>query len=283
MWNWISKLAELTQKGESLVLVTVSHVLGSTPREPGAKLIVCEDGSFHGTVGGGQLEQRVLDDARETLTTGHARTVRYPLGAKAGQCCGGVMDVLFEPLNVGPRLYLFGGGHVAQALCQVLEGTPFQIDLIDEREEWREAKALPAHLRRHESWEDFLADAPFDQKRTFAAVMTHRHDLDQELIAALLKKPLLFLGLIGSKPKWTRFTERLRQAGHTDEELARVHCPIGLPVGGKAPREVAISVAAQLLQVHHTSSGQAQSPADRVGAPLSTNTLRFCLNDQWPS
>jgi len=172
------------------------------------------------------------------------------------------MDVLVETLNTGPRLLLFGAGHVAQALCQVLEGTPFTVELVDERQEWLEREGLPASVHRHEeAGEDFIASAHFDPERTYVAIMTHQHDLDQALVAALIDKPVRYLGLIGSKAKWHRFQARLEQRGFTRTQLDRVKCPIGLPIGGKSPREVAISVAAELLQRYHQGASDATPEA----------------------
>jgi xanthine dehydrogenase accessory factor len=175
------------------------------------------------------------------------------------------MDVLVETLNTGPSLFLFGAGHVAQALCQVLEGTPFTVDLVDERREWLDREGLPASVRRHEeAGEDFITSARFDEERTYVAVMTHQHDLDQALVAALIDKPVRYLGLIGSRAKWHRFQARLEQRGFTRTQLDRERCPIGLPIGGKSPREVAISVAAELLQRYHQGAAEASPGAEEL-------------------
>src|SRR5438874_1277930 len=112
MWNWVSQLEKFRAAAQPLVLATVTHVTGSAPREVGAKMIVLPDGKIHGTIGGGHLEQLVIGDSLKSLEEGCSKTLRYPLGAKAGQCCGGIVDVLLEVLNHGPRLYLFGAGHV---------------------------------------------------------------------------------------------------------------------------------------------------------------------------
>jgi xanthine dehydrogenase accessory factor len=253
VWNWVGQLETLRREGRPVAVVTVVACSGSTPREVGAKMLVDAE-RFWGTIGGGQLEQLVLADARAVLANGTPKVTRYPLAAKAGQCCGGAMDVLVETLNTGPVLYLFGAGHVAQAVCQVLEGTPFRVELIDERAEWLNMPGLPAAVTRHEEdGEGFIAQATFDPQRSFAAVMTHRHDLDQSLVAALMGRELRYLGLIGSRAKWKRFRDRLSARGFTEAQLDRVRCPIGLPTGGKSPREVAISIAAELLQQHHAA------------------------------
>lgn len=252
MWDWVRQLAEWSRDEVPFAVATVTGCQGSSPAAPGAKLLVRADGPFHGTVGGGHLEQLVLADARTCLDRGEPRSFRYPLGAKLGQCCGGVVDVFVEPVNHGPRLYLFGAGHVGQALCRTLEGTPFRIHLVDERPEWLHGERVPASVVRHEEpWDVFAARAVWDARRTYVAVMTHRHDVDQDIIAFAVDKPARYVGLIGSKTKWARFRQRLEARGVTAGQLQRVQCPMGVEIGGKSPQEVAVSIAAGLLQVHH--------------------------------
>jgi xanthine dehydrogenase accessory factor len=251
MWDWVRKLDELRAAGTTVALVTVTGCSGSTPCTVGAKLIVTRD-AFFGTVGGGHLEKLVIDDARAALGEGASKTSRYPLGAKAGQCCGGVVDAFVEVIGLAPRLYLFGVGHVGQALCRVLDGTPFDIEAIDERDEWIASDRLPSSVRRRAMpWDAFVAECKWDAERTYVAIMTHRHDVDQEIVADVIARPARYIGLIGSKTKWARFRERLGARGVSDDALARVKCPIGLDTGGKAPQEVAISVAAELLKTLH--------------------------------
>lgn len=267
MPHWITQAHALDQNGTPYVLVTVTQVTGSGPREVGAKMLVTHPHGFFGSIGGGNLEHLALEEARKFFGTPNleAKTLRFPLGAKAGQCCGGTVDLLFEPMNLGPTLLLFGAGHVAQAICRVLAGTPFQVHLIDEREEWVMAKDLPDSIHRHlDDPLAFAADYPFDSHLTFIAVLTHRHDLDQALIETLLRKPYRTLGLIGSHSKWARFKSRLLLKGFTEEELSKVNCPFGLPIGGKSPAECAISLSAQFLQIYH----QRQQATLPTRAPL---------------
>ena len=250
MWDWLDRLRALRERGVPAALVTVVRCTGSTPSGPGAKMVVLADGTLYGTIGGGHLEQLVTADAIGCLASGHDRVFRYPLGAAAGQCCGGVVETFVEAFNVEPKLYLFGAGHVGQAVCRVLSGTPFVVHAVDEREEW--ATALPPGVHRHVvPWETFVADAAWSAEGTYVTIMTHRHDTDEAILADVLPRPTKYLGLIGSKTKWARFRERLEGRGVSREALDRVHCPIGLDTGGKSPAEVAVSVAAQLLAVHH--------------------------------
>jgi len=252
MWNWIEKLTELHASQQPFAIVTVTRCSGSPPRETGAKMLVHANGELFGTIGGGQLEHQVRSDALLCIQEGVTKTIHYPLYASVHQCCGGVVEVLVEVLNQNPAFYLFGAGHVGQALCRTLAGTPFQVHLIDERTEWVHAPELPADVVRHQkSWDSFAHEARWDKQHTYVAIMTHEHELDLEILRGLLSRPTRYLGMIGSATKWKSFQEKLLAAGAPQAQLDRVKCPIGLALGGKSPQEVAISIAAELLTVHH--------------------------------
>ncbi len=252
MWDWVRRLDELTRSGAPVAVVTLIGCDGSTPRELGAKMLVTADGRAEGTIGGGHLEQLCIADARACLVAGAPRTLHYPLGPKTGQCCGGVVDVMVEVVNTGPVLYLFGAGHVGQALCNVLAATPFRVEVFDDRDEWIDAPELHAGVvRHHGTWDLFADKIRWDSERAFVAIMTHRHDTDQDIVEHALDKPAKHIGLIGSATKWARFRSRLIAKGRTEAELSRIKCPIGIDIGGKAPGEVAISIAAELLKAHH--------------------------------
>jgi xanthine dehydrogenase accessory factor len=255
MWPWLRKLEEIGETGGRAALVTVVRCSGSTPTAPGAKMIVLAEALAGGTIGGGHLEHLVLDDARACLSAGESKMFRYPLGATAGQCCGGVVEVFVDVLGGGPQLYLFGVGHVGQALCRVLAGTPFTVHAIDEREEW--VGALPSEVRRHSvPWDVFAREAEWSAEHTYVAIMTHRHDVDEAIVADVIARPARYLGLIGSTTKWRRFRDRLESRGLPAASLDRVRCPIGADIGGKSPPEVAISVAAELVALHHGRSAR---------------------------
>jgi len=156
MWNWIGKLEELQKRGEVFVVATMVSVSGSVPREVGAKMIVLADGTIFGTIGGGGIEKLVINDAKNIVLDGESRVKKYSLKAEAGMSCGGAAEVLYEVINKGPKLYVFGAGHVAQALCRTLIGSPFRVELIDWREEWVMSTKIPDGVIRHKkSWQDF--------------------------------------------------------------------------------------------------------------------------------
>jgi xanthine dehydrogenase accessory factor len=133
-----------------------------------------------------------------------------------------------------------------------MAGTPFIVHVIDEREEWVSSDAIPRDTIRHRcEWDEFAGEAQWDDERTYVAVMTHRHDTDQAIIEDVIGRRARYIGLIGSESKWARFRQRLLARSVDESRLARVRCPLGLNVGGKAPQEVAVSLAAELLKEHH--------------------------------
>lgn len=258
MWNWVGQLEELRQHHQPAAVVTIVEHKGSSPREIGAKMLVLPDGRFFGTIGGGNLEAQAIADARQCLEAGQSRSVEYLLCTKTGQCCGGVVRLLMEIVNDNPKVYIFGAGHVGQALAKTLLETPFAVHLIDDRPEWIQSEKIPKEVIRHPcGWDRFLEEARFDSDKTFVVVMTHSHPMDRNIIRALLRMPAKYIGLIGSRNKWLDFQLALGKEGVDTQLFSRVQCPIGVKTG-KAPQEVAISIAAELLTLYYGSQ-QTQS------------------------
>ncbi len=258
-------------------VVSVADTKGSAPRDAGTCMLVSPQ-EVLGTIGGGHLEWQAIGLARHALAEAGAspsamqawlKTV--PLGPALGQCCGGVVTLRFEPLNeaalqawpsVAPRFHveLHGAGHVGQAIVQVLRDidcTVRWIDMRDVEDDWpgrpdeQTLAGLPAHITwlPSEAPEAEVADAPAGACHL---VLTHRHDLDLRIIEAVLRRgDAAFAGLIGSQSKRARFLHRLADKGLSQAQLAAMVCPIGLPgITGKAPMVIAVSVVAQLLQMH---------------------------------
>jgi xanthine dehydrogenase accessory factor len=250
----VAELSRLAEAGTPAVLVTVLGTEGSSPREAGAKLVVTAE-AFHGTVGGGRMEQVALEEARALLAAlaegrrpaGPVRRA-YALGPALGQCCGGQVELLLE--LVAPPAWtvaVFGAGHVGRALVRLLADLPCRVLWVDPRE-----AELPAEVPRNVRRE--VSDAPDEVAAALpegcdVLVMTHSHALDQEVVEAVLRRARpRYLGLIGSQTKRARCLARLEAKGFDEATRARLTCPIGLPgVGGKAPAEIAIAVAAELL------------------------------------
>lgn len=267
--NWIHELARLDEQGEACVMVTVLEEKGSVPRNAGTKMLVTRDGIV-ATIGGGHLEYKAIQIAREMLLgeDGQLRVERFNLGAQLGQCCGGITTLIFEPiLRHKHHLALFGVGHVAKALMNIISTLPFKISWIDQRN-----KAFPPQLPAETTkivTDDPTAEVSEMPDGSFYLVMTHSHQLDLELAKAILKRDdIAFFGLIGSTSKRKRFVHQLSQRGYSQEAIQRMICPIGISrVKGKHPSEIAVSVAAQLI-AHYQGRQQPQA-ADRPDSPHS--------------
>ncbi|MFH1017819.1 MAG: xanthine dehydrogenase accessory protein XdhC [Pseudomonadota bacterium] len=252
MWNWVEKLSELQAKESPMVLVTVTGSRGSAPREVGAKMIVLADGTIFGTIGGGAVEHWVIAEAQKCLTDGATRTADCDLGKDLKMPCGGQMSFLMEVFHRRPGLYVFGGGHVGQAVCRVLTDTPFAVHVIDERAEWICADRFPPGvIRHHKAWAAFVNAARWDGQWTYVAILTHEAELDQKILKEVLRKPARYVGMIGSRAKWEKMKGDLAADGVPKKDLERVHCPLGLAsVKGKSPQEIAVSLAAEILSIH---------------------------------
>ena len=256
--SWISALAELQEKGEPCVLVTIIEERGSTPRNAGSKMVVTAERIFE-TIGGGHLEYKAMEMAREMLASRSqdTRLERFSLGASLGQCCGGATVLLFEPMGQPQaQIAVFGAGHVGRALVPLLASLPCKVRWIDSREN-EFPEQVPAGV------EKIVGDEVVDEVEnmppgSYYIVMTHNHQLDLELTAAILKRgDFAYYGLIGSKTKRVKFEHRLRERGFADTLMARMRCPMGLPeVKGKLPVEIAVSIAGEVIATYNASFGQ---------------------------
>lgn len=264
------------------VLVRVQAHRGSVPRESDAWMAVF-DQSCLGTVGGGQLEWQAMAQARVLLGDPSSAPVlmRYPLGPSMGQCCGGEVHLRYERVSAvdvpalrqqfdavrarWPWLVLFGGGHVGAALVRLLASLPVQVQWIDSREGIFPLQ-LPDNVVSDLSEPVQLA-VPSMPARALVLIMSFSHAQDLDVVAACLSRQrqnadLSWIGLIGSQSKWATFRHRLAQRGFTEAEMTRVQCPIGLHgIRGKQPEVIAVSVAAQVLQVL-ASGGEPADPLE---------------------
>jgi len=262
-WQRLARTLERT----SAVLATVVRVQGSAPREVGAWMAVTPD-TLIGSIGGGQLEFDVTAEARAALAAGGivGPLRRYALGPSLGQCCGGVVHLRLEWLEVGDAtglqqrlapaslldLALFGGGHVGRAIIELAARLPIHTQWFDSRDEIFPAD-LPLNVQAEHS--DPIQAAVADVRPAARVlIMSFSHAEDLDIVAACLtrqrqQQDLPFVGLIGSKSKWASFRHRLEARGFSEAEIAHVTCPIGIAgITGKQPEVIALAAVAQLLQ-----------------------------------
>lgn len=251
MNNWIELLHQFKTENTPVALVTVSQVLGSAPCKVASRMVVTKQKERFGTIGGGKLEFKVIADALQALRDNKIKQITYTLGPEFEQCCGGKVTLIIEPMNQSPELYIFGAGHIGEALCKVLLDTPFQITLLDTRPNWLETLLLDPSIT-------YLAN-DFDQYKQlihwgtncYLLIVTHDHQLDFEITALALHSQTKYIGLIGSKTKKNKFNAMLLHELDFKAGISAVHCPVGLDLGGNSPKEIAISIAAELLKVHY--------------------------------
>lgn len=233
------------------VLATVVEATGSTPQEPGAKLLALADGQQAGTVGGGALEHRVLEEVRALLAAGAGtpatRLVAVNLTTELGMCCGGTMSVFLEKVAMPARLVVLGAGHIALPLARFAGDVGFETLVVDGREAWADPARFPAGTRvLCDEPEAVVHELDLDAD-TAVVVVTHHHPLDQALVRALAGSRAGFFGLVGSESKRNKFVMRLRAQGLSDEALARLRSPLGVAIGAVTPEEIALSITAELV------------------------------------
>ncbi|MCQ4242774.1 xanthine dehydrogenase accessory protein XdhC [Stutzerimonas stutzeri] len=262
---WINALADLQQQGEPCVLVTIIEERGSTPRNAGSKMVVSRE-RLYDTIGGGHLEYKAQAIAREMLENRvrETRLERFSLGASLGQCCGGATVLLFEPMGQ-PQAHIavFGAGHVGRALVPLLASLPCKVRWIDSRDNEFPAQ-IPAGV------EKVVNDEVVDEVENMPAgsyfiVMTHNHQLDLELTAAILgRNDFTYYGLIGSQSKRAKFEHRLRNRGFQPETVARMRCPMGISeVKGKLPVEIAVSIAGEVIATYNANFGEKSTGGEK--------------------
>lgn len=276
MNSWISALADLQQQGQACVLVTIIEELGSTPRNAGSKMLVTAERIFE-TIGGGHLEHKAMQIAREMLVSRSqdTRLERFSLGASLGQCCGGATVLLFEPMGQPQaQIAVFGAGHVGRALVPLLASLPCKVRWIDSREaEFPEQ--IPAGVQRVLNDEE-VEEVDNMPPGSYFIVMTHNHQLDLELTAAILKRnDFAYYGLIGSQTKRVKFEHRLRERGFDPLVVQRMRCPMGLSeVKGKLPMEIAVSIAGEVIATYNAAFGQELKKGESNVAKLLPSSRR---------
>ncbi|HVP14049.1 MAG TPA: xanthine dehydrogenase accessory protein XdhC [Terriglobales bacterium] len=261
-------LARWRAERRRFALLTVVESRGSAPRKAGVHMLLADTGETVGTIGGGAIEQVALGRAREVLAAGGPVLVRHDLTRDLGMCCGGEMSVFVEVVEPRPRLFVFGAGYVGRPLAAMAASCGFDVTVVDGRAEW----AVPERF----AGAAVLCQEPEDAARAldlrpddYACVVTHDHALDDRVVQVLIRRPLRFLGMIGSLSKQRKFARRLEARGFGDEEIARLHTPLGLSIGAATPEEIAVSVVAQLVAERRgvaIDPGWAASAA-RAGTP----------------
>ena len=236
---------EVLASGQRAALATVIRVSGSTPQQPGARLLLLHDGRKVGTVGGGAIEQAVVEGLSEILEHGEPRVMVRELGYDLGMCCGGRMELFLEPVEPAPRLILLGAGHVAQPTAALARSVGFRVWVVDEREELTTAERFPECQLLLQDPASFLRRIQLTANDS-VLIITHDHQLDEAALSLASQQPVRYIGMIGSQRKVFRVLQRSAAKG-ADVDLSRVYAPVGLDIGAEGPEEIAVSIVAELI------------------------------------
>jgi xanthine dehydrogenase accessory factor len=246
-------LSQAESQGAPFVRVILVDAAGSAPQDAGSKMLVTESGLAAGTIGGGKVEARAIDEARKMLADPSSPATKFfewNLHTDIGMTCGGIVRVYFEVCNRDAwQIAVFGAGHIAQATIRLLLTLPCRINCIDPRAEWLSKLPSPAPALQIVRSDDPSSIAQQLSDRTFVLCMTQGHKSDYPVLRVLLSRPaaLPYVGVIGSASKSAILKRELLEAGVPADRIERIHCPVGLPIGSNHPGEIAVSIAAQLL------------------------------------
>ncbi|HXQ97314.1 MAG TPA: XdhC/CoxI family protein [Candidatus Limnocylindrales bacterium] len=254
------EIVKLRRAGLRGALATIVHTNGSIPSYESSRMLVREDGSIAGTIGGGCVEADVWAAAKDVMSKEAPRKMIFNLNHEAsydnGLICGGTLEVFVEPILPQPVLYIFGGGHVSIALAQAAHTAGFAIGVIDDREAFANHERFPMAHEIYTTYEDAFEKLK-PGASSYLVIVTRGHRDDMRVLAWAARTDAKYIGMIGSKRKVLSVYEALEREGIPPEKLARVHAPVGLEIGALTPEEIAISIAAELIAVRRHATGLA--------------------------
>ena len=263
------ELVELRRVGQKCAVATIVEVAGSIPSFQSAKMLIREDGTMVGTIGGGCTEAEVWQAARDVMDTEKPRMLQFHLGQDAaydnGLICGGQLNVYVEPVLPMPRALIFGAGHISKSLSKVATLAGFATTVVDNRETYANEERFPeaAEVIAAE-YEEVFPQLPANDS-TYVIIVTRGHRDDMRVLRWAVSQPLRYIGMIGSKRKTLEVAKHLRREGISAESLARVHAPMGLDIGAVTPEEIAVAVVAEMIR--------RRRHADRDWNPLSMSVF----------
>jgi xanthine dehydrogenase accessory factor len=253
------ELARLEQEHQPAALCTVVHTSGSTPRHTTSKMLVYPDRHILGTVGGGMLEDRVIQEGLDAIKDGKPRLLQYSLTDPARGdvgVCGGQVEVYVEPILPPATLVVIGGGHVGKAVTHLAKWLGFRVAVSDDRPEFCTPEANPD---ADEFYPVPLAELPLQLNitpQTYLVLTTRGVTIDVPGLPVLLESQAAYIGVIGSQRRWATTVKELNEAGISDEQLKRIHSPIGLEIGAETPEEIAVSILAEILKLRRGATGK---------------------------
>jgi len=252
-------ITELEKNNESAALCTVVKSEGSTPRHVGSKMLVYPDGSFVGTVGGGELENRVQTAALNSIENGEYQTILYsmvdPSRGDPG-VCGGTVEVFVEPILPPAMVVVIGAGHVGKAVVYLAKWLGFKVAVSDDRSEFCTPESVPGGDAYYPVEMGKLAEQLKVTRQTYIVVTSRGSNVDAAGLPSLLESDAGYIGVIGSKRRWLTTVKALKEQGVAEELIQKVHSPIGLELNAETPEQIAVSIMAEILMLKDKGTGK---------------------------
>jgi xanthine dehydrogenase accessory factor len=249
------KALEASQKGQNYAFATiVEATVKGTPRKTGAKMIVFEDGTTYGTIGGGRNEKAAIAECLKAIRHQKPAAVTYDYFGREGESvCGGRMKVFIEPFRSEDELIICGAGHIALPLSALGKILGFKVTVIDDRKEFANKSRFP-HVDKVIKGPHAVELAKIALKpNTYVVIVTQGNEYDFECLRAAIKSMAAYVGVISSRPKKVKFFGRLRKMGVEEKYLKQVHIPMGLDIGAQTPEEIAVSIMSEMIALKNKS------------------------------
>ena len=264
------EIVRLRRLGQKCAVATIVQVNGSIPSYESAKLLVREDGSMLGTVGGGCVEAEVWTAAREVLETDKPRHLNFSLGNDAaydeGLICGGQLNIFIEPIAPQPRAFIFGGGHVSKSISKVANLAGFATVIVDDREAFANQERFPeADEVYADEYEKVFPRLPITST-SYLIIVTRGHRDDMRVLRWAVETPAKYIAMIGSKRKTISVVKELEKEGFSRELFEKIYAPMGLEIGAVTPEEIAISVVAEMIAVRRNPGDEWRAAAKSLFA-----------------
>jgi xanthine dehydrogenase accessory factor len=250
------EIVRMRRAGERGALATIVHTNGSIPSYESSRMLVREDGSIAGTIGGGCVEADVWAAAKEVIQAEQPRKMTFNLNHEAeydaGLICGGTLEIFVEPILPQPTLYIFGGGHVSAAVARSASAAGFAVGIADDRAAFANAERFPMASEIYTNYGDAYEKIK-PNASSYLLIVTRGHKDDMRVLAWAVRTDARYIGMIGSKRKVISIYQALEREGYSPAEFERVHAPVGLDIGALSPEEIAVSIAAELIAVRRNA------------------------------
>lgn len=250
-------LAELEESHETGVICTIIRSEGSTPRHAGSKMLVYEDGRVTGSIGGGELESRIISASLEVMRDGRPRLLDYnmsdPDRGDPG-VCGGRVEIYMEPITPKPTLVVVGAGHVGRAVAHLAHWLGFRVVVSDDRPEFCDPEIIPEAAEFYPCLLEDLGDQFTITRSTYMVLTTRSVDIDVPGLPKILESPAAYIGVIGSRRRWETARKQLEESGVPAVKLERIQSPMGLDISAETPEEIAVSIMAEIIEIQRRNA-----------------------------